>query len=78
MGRYSSTCQMHFSKSSRTFWIIPSVTAFMKDRKLYLTPSIVRDVAAMFVDTTHFLMPVGAGKNMLFCWSKMTDSQTIC
>lgn len=35
----------------------------------YLIPSIVSEVAAIFVATTHFLTPFGAGWNICLCWS---------
>lgn len=38
-------------------------------------PSIVRDVAAMLVATTHFLIPGGGGWKICFCWSETTFKQ---
>lgn len=35
----------------------------------YFMPSMVRDVAAMFVATTHFLIPAGGGWKICLCWS---------
>jgi hypothetical protein len=41
--------------------------AFKGILKVYLIPSIVKDVAEILVDMTHFLIPGGGGKNILLC-----------
>lgn len=53
-------------KNLSNIWIM----LIVKTRGLtHFMPSMVRDVAAMFVATTHFLIPAGGGWKICLCWS---------